>query len=88
LSRRVDLTRAALGDLRGLDKGIARRVLDALDRLGADGLGDVRRLQGIDPPEWRLRVGDWRVRLAFEGDDETGAVRVLRVMHRREVYRD
>ena len=43
----------------------------------------MKRLQGIDPPEYRLRVGDWRVR--FHLEDET--VRVLRVRNRREAYR-
>jgi len=43
----------------------------------------VKRLQGIDPPEYRLRVGDYRVR--FHLDDAT--VQVLRVRNRREAYR-
>jgi len=43
----------------------------------------VKKLQGIDPPEYRLRVGDYRVR--FELDGET--VRILRVRNRREAYR-
>jgi len=41
------------------------------------------RLQGIDPVEYRLRVGDWRVR--FSQDAE--AIPILRVRHRREAYR-
>jgi hypothetical protein len=28
--------------------------------------GDVKRLQGLDPPEWRLRVGEWRIRFAYD----------------------
>ncbi len=43
----------------------------------------VKRLQGIDPPEFRLRVGDYRVR--FHQDDDT--MRILRVRNRREAYR-
>jgi mRNA-degrading endonuclease RelE of RelBE toxin-antitoxin system len=43
----------------------------------------VKNLQGVDPPEHRLRVGDHRVR--FETDEKT--VRILRVLHRREAYR-
>jgi mRNA-degrading endonuclease RelE of RelBE toxin-antitoxin system len=39
--------------------------------------------KGIDPPEYRLRVGDYRVR--FHLEDE--ALRVLRVRNRREAYR-
>jgi len=46
-------------------------------------VGDVKRLQGIDPPEFRLRVGDWRVRFLSDGATLT----VLRVRNRREAYR-
>ena len=66
-----------------LDKGIARRVKQAVERFADTGAGNVKRLQGIDPPEYRLRVGDYRVR--FHMDDET--VQVLRVRNRREAYR-
>jgi mRNA-degrading endonuclease RelE of RelBE toxin-antitoxin system len=69
--------------LAALDKGIARRIKHAVERFAGTGAGNVKRLQGIDPPEYRLRVGDWRVR--FAQVDET--VRVLRVLNRREAYR-
>lgn len=36
--------------------------------------------------EWRLRVGDWRVR--FVRDSETGVVYVVRVLPRGRAYRD
>ena len=41
------------------------------------------RLTAITPPEFRLRVGDYRVR--FHNDGVT--VTVLRVRNRREAYR-
>jgi mRNA-degrading endonuclease RelE of RelBE toxin-antitoxin system len=66
-----------------LDKRIARRVKQAVERFADTGAGNVKRLQGIDPPEYRLRVGDYRVR--FHLEDE--AVQVLRVRNRREAYR-
>lgn len=34
---------------------------------------------------WRIRVGDYRV--LYNIDDSTGEVAVVRVGHRREVYR-
>jgi mRNA-degrading endonuclease RelE of RelBE toxin-antitoxin system len=44
---------------------------------------DVRRLQGHDPPRWRLRVGRYRVIYALE----PGQVIVERVLDRRDAYR-
>ena len=81
--REVEWTETALEDMGALDKGIARRVKQAVERFADTGAGNVKQLQGIDPPEYRLRVGDHRVR--FHMDDET--VQVLRVRNRREAYR-
>ncbi len=47
----------------------------------------MKRLQGIDPPEFRLRVGDWRVRFHQDQQKEKQVIRILRVLHRREAYR-
>ena len=67
----------------GLDKGIARRVKQSVERFADTGAGNVKRLQGVDPPEFRLRVGDYRERVRH--DRET--VTVLRIRNRREAYR-
>ena len=78
-------TARARRDLKRLDPPVQRRVVAALDRLTGDPpAGDVVRLAGTD--EWRLRVGDWRVR--FERDPETGVIYVLRVLPRGRAYRD
>lgn len=79
----IEWTEAALADMAGLDKSIARRVSQSLERFDETGAGNVKRLQGIDPPEFRLRVGDYRIR--FHSDGTT--VTVLRVRNRREAYR-
>jgi mRNA-degrading endonuclease RelE of RelBE toxin-antitoxin system len=65
------------------DPATARRVQRAVDRYAEDSLGDVRKLHG-GLNEWRLRVGDWRVR--FEID--THAIVVLRILPRGRAYRD
>lgn len=81
--KQVEWTEASLEDMAALDKGIARRVKQTVERFAETGAGSVKKLQGIDPPEYRLRVGDYRIR--FELDGET--VRILRVRNRREAYR-
>jgi hypothetical protein len=58
--REVEWTETALEDMAALDKGIARRIKHAVERFADTGAGNVKRLQGIDPPEYRLRVGDYR----------------------------
>lgn len=59
-----------------------RRIAASLDRFVEDPFaGDVRRLNAA---QWRLRVGDWRVRFTF--DDERRAIVVLRVLPRGRAY--
>jgi len=45
---------------------------------------NLRKLKD-SPERWRLRVGDWRVILHL--DQEQEVLYVLRVSHRREAYR-
>lgn len=73
----------ARNDLRAIDRITALQILHGLDRFTATGEGDVKRLQNIDPPEFRLRVGNYRVRFSDLGD----SLVILTVKHRREAYR-
>lgn len=79
----IEWTGPSLDDMAALDKGMARRIKQAVERFAEAGAGSVKKLQGIDPPEYRLRVGDYRVRFELDGD----TVRILRVRNRREAYR-
>ncbi len=81
--KRIEWTAAALDDMAALEKGIARRIQQTVERFAETGAGAVKKLHGIDSPEYRLRVGDYRVR--FEVDGQT--IRILRVRNRREAYR-
>ena len=81
--REIEWTESALEDMAGLDKGTARRVKQAVERFAHTGAGNVKKLQGLDPPEYRLRVGDYRVRFY----QESKTIQVLRVRNRREAYR-
>ncbi|MGH2364391.1 MAG: type II toxin-antitoxin system RelE family toxin [Chloroflexota bacterium] len=85
MSWTVVWTRPAVDDLRRLDRSAAERVRRAVRRLAEEHSGDVTRLQGVVPPEWRLRVGDWRVRFGYDFEAQT--IQILRVRHRREAYR-
>jgi mRNA interferase RelE/StbE len=84
---RVELTRPAERDIRRLDRPVADRIVRGLDALAAEPpAGDIKRLSGVTPPQWRLRVGDWRVR--FSRDPESRTILVLRVLPRGRAYRD
>jgi mRNA interferase RelE/StbE len=85
----VRLSERAADELRRLARAnpsMARRIDQALQRFAEHGRGDVTRLQQVDPPEWRLRVGDWRLR--FQLDHAARTLTVLRILPRGRAYRD
>lgn len=84
MSWQLEWTERALKDAERLDRTVRERVVTALERLAETGQGDLKRLGGGEP-EWRLRVGDWRVRFTF--DYAGKLIRVLRVLPRGSAYR-
>lgn len=70
-------------ELRAIDQTTALRILHALARYLETGEGDVKRLQDVEPPEFRLRVGDYHIRFHLSEN----AIHVTAVRHRREIYR-
>ena len=81
--KKIIITPQAKTDVRRIDRETAMRILAALDRFARTGEGDVKHLQDIEPPEFRLRVGDYRLFFVNIAD----ALEVRRVLHRREAYR-
>lgn len=71
MPRALEWAPAAERDVRRLDHQTRERIRQAVYRLADTGLGDVVRLRGV-AREWRLRVGDWRVRFT---EDPTGQTR-------------
>ena len=85
---RVQFHRAAARDLRKLGVDAESRVLRYL-RERISGSEDPRRfghaLTGDRRGLWRYRAGDYRIVAAIE--DDRFVVLVVRVGHRREIYR-
>jgi mRNA interferase RelE/StbE len=69
-------------DIERLPSRIQAQVLARIEEMSNDLKGDVKRLTNFTP-EYRLRVGDYRV--LFEVEKET--ILIYRIRHRREVYR-
>ena len=57
-------------------------IIKDIEAMSYDLTGDVKRLTNFTP-EYRLRVGDYRVLFEIENKN----IIVYRVRHRREVYR-
>jgi mRNA interferase RelE/StbE len=72
----------AVKDIQKLSSRIQTKIIKDIEIMGNDLTGDVKRLTNFTP-EYRLRIGDYRVLFEIEND----SIIVYRVRHRREVYR-
>lgn len=86
---RIKFDQAAEQDLARLDKQIARRIIKVLrERISV--LDDPRSIGAALSGSrfgdlWKYRVGDYRIIAHIE--DTTVTILVVRIGHRREVYR-
>jgi mRNA interferase RelE/StbE len=71
--------------LDALPNAVFDRVAVKIQQLGEDPRSDgVVKMKGADN-EYRIRIGDYRVR--YEIDDEDAIVLLLQCKHRKDVYR-
>jgi mRNA interferase RelE/StbE len=78
----IELKPKAVKDLDSLQPKDARRIIERIRRMENNLEGDVKRLANFTP-EYRLRVGDFRVLFELAGTRVT----VYRVVNRRDAYR-
>ena len=81
----VYLERTAERDLGRLSEDYFQRIIPHIKALAEDPRpAGCRKIVG-SKRDWRIVIGDYRV--FYEIDRKARAVRVMRVRHRREVYR-
>lgn len=84
----IEVSKAARKQLDALDQVSRARIIAYLETrvlTQSDPRHLATRLVGGDSPNWRYRVGDYRIVARFE--EERLVILVVRVAHRREVYR-
>ena len=72
----------SLKDGKKIPKRELERIFEKIEALENDLFGDVKRLTNFEP-EYRLRVGNYRV--LFEIEDNQ--VVIYRIRHRKDVYK-
>lgn len=81
----VEFLPSAARALATLERAVQRRVGRRIDRLAADPrAGGAVKLRGSDDV-WRVRVGEYRI--LYQVEDARLTVLVIRIGHRRDVYR-
>lgn len=83
MAKQAAFTDQAKADLRAIPQPIAIQILRTLARFLDSEEGNVKRLQGVDPPLYRLRTQDHRVIFRDLGEH----IEVTRIRDRKEAYR-
>ena len=83
MAKKIVWSDEARADMRAIDRATALRLLQGLARFALTESGDVKQLEGYEPPQFRLRVGDYRVRFRDVGE----SIEIVRVRHRKDAYR-
>ena len=81
----MEVSRPAARQIEALDKTTQARIINRLEALEADPRpSSAKKLKG-EQGIWRIRVGDYRIVYTIE--DNRLLILVVKVGHRREVYR-
>lgn len=78
----IEIRRRAEKDLSSIPKTDAQNIADSIFALENGLVGDIKRLTNFSP-EYRLRVGDWRILFEVSKNKIT----IFRILHRKEAYR-
>jgi mRNA interferase RelE/StbE len=82
---KVFLEKRAEWEIKRLPAEILHRIIPKLKTLSENPKPPgCRRITGAKN-DWRIRIGDYRI--IYEIDDREKAVKVMRIRHRKEVYK-
>jgi len=81
---KVKWTKTSLDQLKKLDRAIAERIIDKVEKISEKPFNFVKKLKQFNL--FRLRVGDYRVIMSIE--KEKMIIFVLEVGHRRFIYKN
>lgn len=85
-SYNIDFKPSAEKDLRNLPKPIISRIMEKIEKLGADPFPLQAVKLSVAEHLYRVRIGDYRI--IYEADERTKKVIIHYVRHRRRAYRD
>jgi mRNA interferase RelE/StbE len=77
----IEFKPKAVKDLRNLPKQIQGKILEKIQLMENDVAGDVKKLTNVTP-EYRLRVGNYRVLFEIENDN----IMIYRIKPRDKAY--
>ena len=78
----IEIRKRAEKDLSAISKSDAQNIADAIFALENGLVGDIKKLTNFSP-EYRLRVGNWRILFEIS----KSKLIVFRILNRKDAYR-
>jgi mRNA interferase RelE/StbE len=82
MNYKIEVMPKAIKELKTIPRKEAEKIVDKIKTLSNNLSGDVKKLTNFTP-EYRLRVGNWRVLFEVEGE----RIVIYRVLHRKKSYK-
>ena len=79
---KIEFKPRALKDCRKISKSLLTHIFEQIKKMSGGLKGDVKRLTNFTP-EYRLRIGDYRI--LFEIEEEN--LIIYRIRHRKDAYK-
>ena len=86
MSYELLIERRAEKDLKKLEASLFTSIVEKIKSLSVNPHSSGSRKLSGSQNDWRIRIGDYRV--LYEIDNKARTIKIMRVKHRREVYRD
>ena len=77
----INFKPTSVKDLKKIDKKNQKVIINKIEKMSDNFTGDIKKLTNFTP-EYRLRIGDYRVLFEIEGNN----IIVYRIKHRKESY--
>ena len=85
---RVRYTKAAVKVINSLGKNMKLRIKSGIEGLTEDPpKGDIKKIQGISPPIYRLRIGKFRVLYEYTNIDKEKVLIIKDIGSRGDIYK-
>ena len=85
---KIEFLAEALKEFKAFDKPVQKRIKEKLELLASDPealRSNIKPLKGEFKNKYRLKVGSYRV--IYQKEDERLLILIVRIGHRKEVYR-
>jgi mRNA interferase RelE/StbE len=86
MSYELFIERRAEKDLKKLEPSLFAVVVEKIKYLSKNPHPPGSRKLSGSQNDWRIRIGDYRI--LYEIDNKARTIKIMRIKHRREVYRD